>query len=150
EVWLHRGAAQQTQATPARADTPAPVAAPRFVRRAPSRTTRRVRCPLRPAPRRNRAGFRATVMQRLLVLGVRAYQVTLSPLLPASCRYYPTCSAYAIEALERHGAVRGLWLSVRRILRCHPFRPGGYDPVPERPLEWIYEPYRVLYSRPSS
>jgi putative membrane protein insertion efficiency factor len=69
-------------------------------------------------------------MKRLLILGVRAYQVGLGPLLPASCRYYPSCSAYAIEALERHGAVRGTWLSVRRILRCHPFRPGGYDPVP--------------------
>jgi putative membrane protein insertion efficiency factor len=69
-------------------------------------------------------------MRRLLILGVRAYQVGLGPLLPASCRYYPSCSAYAIEALERHGALRGTWLSVRRILRCHPFRPGGYDPVP--------------------
>jgi uncharacterized protein len=69
-------------------------------------------------------------MRRLLILGVRAYQVGLGPLLPASCRYYPSCSAYAIEALERHGAARGTWLSVRRILRCHPFRPGGYDPVP--------------------
>lgn len=69
-------------------------------------------------------------MKRLLILGVRAYQVGIGPLLPASCRYYPSCSAYAIEALERHGALRGTWLSVRRILRCHPFRPGGYDPVP--------------------
>lgn len=69
-------------------------------------------------------------MRRLLVLGVRAYQIGLGPLLPASCRYYPSCSAYAIEALERHGALRGTWLSVRRIFRCHPFRPGGYDPVP--------------------
>jgi len=69
-------------------------------------------------------------MRRLLVFGVRAYQVGLGPLLPASCRYYPSCSAYAIEALERHGALRGTWLSVRRIFRCHPFRPGGYDPVP--------------------
>ena len=69
-------------------------------------------------------------MKRLLILGVRGYQIGLSPLLPASCRYYPSCSAYAIEALERHGAVRGTWLSVRRILRCHPFHPGGYDPVP--------------------
>ena len=69
-------------------------------------------------------------MKTLLILGVRAYQVALGPLLPSSCRYYPSCSAYAIEALERHGAWRGTWLSVRRILRCHPFRPGGYDPVP--------------------
>jgi putative membrane protein insertion efficiency factor len=69
-------------------------------------------------------------VKTLLILGVRAYQVTLGPLLPAACRYYPSCSAYAIEALERHGAMRGAWLSARRILRCHPFRPGGYDPVP--------------------
>jgi putative membrane protein insertion efficiency factor len=69
-------------------------------------------------------------MKRVLIFGVRAYQTGLSPLLPASCRYYPSCSAYAIEALERHGALRGSWLAVRRIFRCHPFRPGGYDPVP--------------------
>ncbi len=69
-------------------------------------------------------------MKRVLILGVRAYQVGLSPLLPASCRYYPSCSAYAIEAIEKHGAVRGAWLAARRILRCHPFRAGGYDPVP--------------------
>lgn len=65
-----------------------------------------------------------------LVLVVRGYQVAISPLLPPSCRYYPTCSQYAIEALERHGALRGSWLAARRILRCHPFKPGGYDPVP--------------------
>jgi uncharacterized protein len=69
-------------------------------------------------------------MRTILVLFVRGYQVTLSPLLPAACRYYPSCSAYAIEALERHGALRGSWLALRRIARCHPFRPGGYDPVP--------------------
>jgi putative membrane protein insertion efficiency factor len=65
-----------------------------------------------------------------LVALVRGYQIVLSPLLPASCRYFPSCSAYAIEALERHGALRGTWLAARRIARCHPFRPGGYDPVP--------------------
>jgi uncharacterized protein len=69
-------------------------------------------------------------MRTLLVLLVRGYQVSLSPLLPASCRYYPSCSAYAIEALEKHGAARGSWLAMRRIARCHPFRPGGFDPVP--------------------
>jgi putative membrane protein insertion efficiency factor len=66
----------------------------------------------------------------LLILLVRGYQVGISPLLPPSCRYYPTCSAYAIEAIERHGPARGGWLALRRILRCHPFRPGGPDPVP--------------------
>ena len=69
-------------------------------------------------------------MKLLLVLLVRGYQVALSPLLPSSCRYYPTCSHYAIEALEKHGALRGGWLALKRIGRCHPFRPGGYDPVP--------------------
>ncbi len=70
------------------------------------------------------------IVARLLVLGVRGYQVALSPMLGGQCRYFPTCSAYGIEALERHGAARGSWLTVRRIGRCHPFRPGGFDPVP--------------------
>jgi uncharacterized protein len=61
---------------------------------------------------------------------VRAYQLFLSPLLPAACRYTPTCSAYAVEALERYGLVRGGWMALKRIGRCHPFRPGGSDPVP--------------------
>jgi uncharacterized protein len=72
----------------------------------------------------------AAVPRLLAIFGVRVYQVLLSPLLGGSCRYYPSCSAYAIEALERHGAARGSWLAIRRIGRCHPFRPGGYDPVP--------------------
>ncbi|MCX8017883.1 MAG: membrane protein insertion efficiency factor YidD [Rhodocyclaceae bacterium] len=61
---------------------------------------------------------------------VRGYQLAISPFLPPSCRFFPTCSCYAIEAFERHGAVKGLWLSVRRIARCHPWHPGGHDPVP--------------------
>ncbi|MHB1313713.1 MAG: membrane protein insertion efficiency factor YidD [Gemmatimonadaceae bacterium] len=69
-------------------------------------------------------------MKQLLILFVRGYQMVLSPHLPSSCRYYPTCSHYAIEALEKHGALRGGWLAIKRIGRCHPFRPGGYDPVP--------------------
>ncbi|MGI8842473.1 MAG: membrane protein insertion efficiency factor YidD [Gemmatimonadaceae bacterium] len=68
--------------------------------------------------------------RQLLVLLVRLYQVSLGPLLPAACRYTPSCSAYAIEALQRYGALKGGWMGVRRIGRCHPFRPGGYDPVP--------------------
>jgi putative membrane protein insertion efficiency factor len=69
-------------------------------------------------------------MRIILVALVRGYQIVLSPLLPPACRYYPSCSAYAIEALERHGAIRGSWLAIRRIARCNPFRPGGFDPVP--------------------
>lgn len=69
-------------------------------------------------------------MRSALVLFIRGYQLWISPLLPASCRYYPTCSSYAIEAIEKHGAASGTWLAVRRIARCHPFRPGGFDPVP--------------------
>jgi putative membrane protein insertion efficiency factor len=69
-------------------------------------------------------------MRWLLIFLVRGYQVVLSPLLPATCRFYPSCSAYAVEALERHGAWRGTKLTLRRLARCHPFHPGGYDPVP--------------------
>jgi uncharacterized protein len=76
------------------------------------------------------AGHATGMIRQLFILLVRGYQVSLGPLLPAACRYYPSCSAYAIEALERHGAWRGGWLALRRIGRCHPFRPGGYDPVP--------------------
>jgi putative membrane protein insertion efficiency factor len=69
-------------------------------------------------------------MRGVLVLAVRGYQLWVSPLLPSACRYYPTCSAYAIEAIEKHGAAVGSWMAIKRIARCHPFRPGGYDPVP--------------------
>lgn len=62
---------------------------------------------------------------------IRFYQVALSPLKGGpTCRFYPTCSHYALEALEKHGAMKGFWLTVRRVLRCHPFHAGGYDPVP--------------------
>jgi putative membrane protein insertion efficiency factor len=71
-----------------------------------------------------------SIVARLAVLMIRGYQVTLSPLLPSACRYQPTCSAYAIEAVERYGFVRGAWMGAWRILRCHPLARGGYDPVP--------------------
>ncbi len=61
---------------------------------------------------------------------VRVYELTLRPVIGANCRFYPSCSAYAREALATHGALRGSALAARRILRCHPFNPGGYDPVP--------------------
>ena len=72
-------------------------------------------------------------MKMVLILFVRAYQMLLSPLLPPACRYHPTCSHYAIAALEKHGALRGGWLAMKRIARCHPFRAGGFDPVPDPP-----------------
>jgi len=61
---------------------------------------------------------------------VQAYRYGLSPLLGPRCRFYPSCSAYALEAIDHHGALRGTWLAVRRLARCHPWHPGGYDPVP--------------------
>ncbi|MFL5518783.1 MAG: membrane protein insertion efficiency factor YidD [Gemmatimonadales bacterium] len=74
-------------------------------------------------------GLRA-VPRRLLAGLIRGYQTVLSPLLPPSCRFHPSCSQYALEALTRHGALKGSWLAARRLARCHPFHPGGYDPVP--------------------
>ena len=70
------------------------------------------------------------LLGRLLVLPIRGYQLVLSPLLGQRCRFYPSCSAYAVEALTTHGALRGSWLAGRRLLRCHPWNPGGLDPVP--------------------
>jgi putative membrane protein insertion efficiency factor len=69
-------------------------------------------------------------MKTLLVLLVRVYRYTLRPLLGAHCRFYPSCSEYACDAIERHGAARGSWIALRRLSRCHPYHPGGYDPVP--------------------
>ena len=68
-------------------------------------------------------------MRTLVLLLLRGYKKTISPMLPPSCRYVPTCSEYAMEAVERHGALRGSWMAVTRVLRCHPFAKGGYDPV---------------------
>jgi len=68
-------------------------------------------------------------VQQIFVRLIRIYQRFLSPLLPPSCRFNPTCSQYAIDAINHHGAYKGTWLAIRRILRCHPFHPGGFDPV---------------------
>lgn len=69
-------------------------------------------------------------MKRLLLWMIRFYQRRISPLFPPTCRFTPTCSHYTAAAIERYGVVKGGWLGLRRILRCHPFNPGGYDPVP--------------------
>ena len=69
-------------------------------------------------------------MRRVLMTLIRGYQRYISPLLGAHCIYTPTCSAYALEAIEKYGALKGSWLAAKRIARCHPFHAGGYDPVP--------------------
>lgn len=69
-------------------------------------------------------------MKRLLVGLVRVYQYAISPLLGRNCRYFPSCSEYMLEAVQKHGAAKGGWLGVKRLCRCHPWHPGGYDPVP--------------------
>ncbi len=71
-------------------------------------------------------------MKTLLIWLIKGYRALISPLFPPVCRFQPTCSSYALEAVNRFGAFRGSWLAVRRILRCHPFHPGGYDPVPQK------------------
>jgi putative membrane protein insertion efficiency factor len=71
-------------------------------------------------------------MRAILTALIRAYRYLISPLLGPTCRFYPSCSCYAEEALQTHGACRGSYLAARRILRCHPWHPGGYDPVPEK------------------
>ncbi|MCD6139118.1 MAG: membrane protein insertion efficiency factor YidD [Deltaproteobacteria bacterium] len=69
-------------------------------------------------------------MRVILLTLIRAYQYILSPLFPPACRFYPTCSEYTYQAVQRHGALKGSWMAAKRILRCHPFHPGGFDPVP--------------------
>lgn len=68
-------------------------------------------------------------MKRLLLAVIRCYRKYISPLKPPTCRFYPTCSAYALEAIEKKGALRGGWMAIKRIAKCHPFCDGGYDPV---------------------
>lgn len=70
-------------------------------------------------------------MKQIFIGVFRFYQKAISPLTPPSCRFYPTCSHYGVEALEKHGAIKGLYLTVRRISKCHPFHEGGIDPVPD-------------------
>ncbi len=68
-------------------------------------------------------------MKKLMILLIRGYQKFISPLFPRTCRFYPTCSAYFIQALEKYGAIKGSYIGIKRILRCHPWNPGGYDPL---------------------
>ncbi len=72
-------------------------------------------------------------MRTALILLIRFYRYAVSPLLGPRCRFHPTCSEYALEAVSRHGALRGTWLALRRLLRCHPWHPPGHDPVPPAP-----------------
>ncbi len=69
-------------------------------------------------------------MKRILIVFVKVYRYAISPFMAPCCRFHPTCSSYALQALEQHGALKGTWYSIRRISRCHPWHPGGFDPVP--------------------
>ena len=69
-------------------------------------------------------------MKSFIILLIRGYRRYISPLFPPSCRFQPTCSQYALEAIATYGSIKGGWLAITRILRCHPFHPGGYDPIP--------------------
>ncbi|SMC23559.1 hypothetical protein SAMN02746041_01764 [Desulfacinum hydrothermale DSM 13146] len=73
------------------------------------------------------------MIKHLLLALVRFYQLAVSPVLGANCRFYPSCSAYTFQAIERYGPWHGTLMGLKRLLKCHPFHPGGYDPVPERP-----------------
>jgi putative membrane protein insertion efficiency factor len=78
-------------------------------------------------------------MRFVLKIFIRAYQLVLSPLIGPSCRFYPSCSQYGIEAIDTHGALRGTWLTIKRISRCHPWHEGGFDPVPGRCLKHSHD-----------
>ena len=71
-------------------------------------------------------------MQKILILLIRVYRFLISPVLGNHCRFHPSCSSYALTAIEQYGALRGCWMGLRRLLRCHPWHPGGFDPVPDR------------------
>jgi putative membrane protein insertion efficiency factor len=72
------------------------------------------------------------MLKKVFLAIIRFYQLIISPLKPPTCRFYPTCSHYGMEAVQRFGALKGGWLTIKRILKCHPFHPGGLDPVPEK------------------
>ena len=87
---------------------------------------------------------------RILLAAVRAYRTWISPVLPPSCRFEPSCSAYAVEAVTEHGALRGFWLTLRRLLRCGPWHPGGWDPVPPRRTRDRPEPEATDPAQPTA
>jgi uncharacterized protein len=72
------------------------------------------------------------MLKKIMIGFIRFYQIVISPLKPPTCRFYPTCSHYGLESVKRFGALKGGWLAVKRIIKCHPFHPGGFDPVPEK------------------
>ena len=74
-------------------------------------------------------------MRRIFISCIKGYRYLISPLMASHCRFHPSCSSYAIQAIEQYGALKGSYLAARRLLRCHPFHPGGYDPVPEKHSE---------------
>ena len=76
-------------------------------------------------------GSIGTLARKVLIGLLRVYRLVISPLFPPCCRYYPSCSAYALQAIRRHGPIRGGWLALKRVARCHPWAPGGHDPVPD-------------------
>lgn len=80
------------------------------------------------------------MLSRILIFLLHVYRLTLSSVLGNRCRYYPSCSAYGIEAIEKHGPIKGTWLTTKRVCRCHPFAEGGVDPVPEPTSELAPEP----------
>ncbi|HDX9692415.1 membrane protein insertion efficiency factor YidD [Bacillus thuringiensis] len=71
-------------------------------------------------------------MKQIFIGIIRFYQKFISPMTPPTCRFYPTCSHYGLEAFQKHGTLKGFWLTCKRILKCHPFHPGGFDPVPDK------------------
>ena len=89
-----------------------------------------------------------TILAKILMILVRLYQALISPLFPPTCRHIPSCSAYAREAVKKHGAGYGTWLSLKRICKCHPWGTSGYDPVP--PKKEHHDPQNLQYTRPKA
>ncbi|MEH7389026.1 membrane protein insertion efficiency factor YidD [Bacillus sp. JJ1474] len=79
------------------------------------------------------------MLKKILLGLIRFYQIVISPLKPPTCRFYPTCSHYGLEAVKRFGVLKGGWLTIKRIMKCHPFHPGGFDPVPQKQEKTLFE-----------